>query len=86
MEVRSQGEDWGWLYEDSLKGASAPQLGRRECRKKSGSAEEARGHCLEVCKEKGFLLRVPTEGRAPFKQTPEVGASHGYQLRPQRWA
>ena len=26
LEVRHQGEDWGWLHEDSLKGASAPQL------------------------------------------------------------
>ena len=26
MEVRPQGEDWGWLREDSLKGASVPQL------------------------------------------------------------
>ena len=25
-EVRPQGEDWGWLSEHSLKGASAPQL------------------------------------------------------------
>ena len=25
-EVRSQGEDWGWRREHSLKGASAPQL------------------------------------------------------------
>ena len=24
MEVRSQGEDWGWLHEHSLKGASVP--------------------------------------------------------------
>ena len=37
-EVRSQGEDWGWLREHSLKGASAPQLARRESRKKSGPA------------------------------------------------
>ena len=29
-EVRPQGEDWGWLHEHSLKGASAPQLARRE--------------------------------------------------------
>ena len=29
-EVRSQGEDWGWLHEHSLKGASAPQLAGRE--------------------------------------------------------
>ena len=37
-EVRSQGEDWGWLREHSLKGASAPQLAGRESRKKSGTA------------------------------------------------
>ena len=37
-EVRSQGEDWGWLREHSLKGASAPQLAGREFRKKSGTA------------------------------------------------
>ena len=35
-EVRSQGEDWGWLCEHSLKGASAPQLAGRESGKKSG--------------------------------------------------
>ena len=29
-EVRPQGEDWGWLCEHSLKGASAPQLAGRE--------------------------------------------------------
>ena len=29
-EVRSQGEDWGWLREHSLKGTSAPQLAGRE--------------------------------------------------------
>ena len=28
--VGSQGEDWGWLREHSLKGASAPQLAGRE--------------------------------------------------------
>ena len=38
MEVRSQGEDWGWLHEHSLNRASAPQLARRESRKKSGPA------------------------------------------------
>ena len=27
---RYQGEDWGWLCEHSLKGASAPQLAGRE--------------------------------------------------------
>ena len=37
-EVRSQGEDWGWLCEHSLKGASMPQLAEREFGKKSGTA------------------------------------------------
>ena len=37
-EVRSQGEDWGWLREHSLKGASVPQLARRQSGKMSGTA------------------------------------------------
>ena len=37
-EVGSQGEDWGWLREHSLKGASVPQLAGREPGKKSGPA------------------------------------------------
>ena len=81
-----QGGDWAWLREDSLKGASAPQLARRESRKKSGPAREARNHCFGVRKERGFLLRVPTERRAPPKWASETGVSHGYQLRPQGWA
>ena len=38
LGLRSQGEAWGWLREHSLKGASAPQLARRESGKKSGTA------------------------------------------------
>ena len=37
-KVRSQGEDWGWRREHSLKGASAPQLAGRESGKKTGLA------------------------------------------------
>ena len=37
-EVGSQGGDWGWLHEHSLKGASAPQLAGRESGKMSGAA------------------------------------------------
>ena len=37
-EVRTQGEDWGWLCEHSLKEASVPQLAGRESGKKSGTA------------------------------------------------
>ena len=35
---QTPGEDWGWLREHSLKGASVPQLARRESGKKSGPA------------------------------------------------
>ena len=45
-EIRPQGEDWDWLREDSLKGASALQLAGRESGEKSGPAGEARDHCL----------------------------------------
>ena len=38
LEVGSQGEDWGWLHEHSLKGASVPQLAGRESGKNSGPA------------------------------------------------
>ena len=86
MEVRPHGEDWDWLCEDSLKGASAPQLARRESGKKSGPAKEARVHCFRLREERGFLPRVHTEGRAPPKQTPETGMSHNYQIGQERWA
>ena len=77
-EVRCQGEDWGWLCEHSLKGASAPQLAGRESGKKSGPAEQARDHCFGVRKERGF--------RAAPKRPPEMGVSRGYQRRPHRRA
>ena len=76
--VGSQGEDWGWLREHSLKGASVPQLVGREPGKRPGPAEETRDHCFRVCKERGF--------RAPPKRTPEMGASRGYQRGCQRQA
>ena len=81
-EVRSQGEDWGWLREHSLKGATAPQLAGRESGKKSGAAEEARDFSLPLC----FLVREERELRAPPKRAPEMGASCGYQRGPQRQA
>ena len=77
-EVGSQGEDWGWQREHSLKGASAPRLAGRESRKKSGAAEEARDHCFRVPKDRG--------SRAPPKRAPETGVSCGYQHGPQRRA
>ena len=72
--------DWGWLHEHSMKGASEPQLARRESRKKSGTAEEARDFLLPLC----FLVREERRLRAPLKGAPEMGANHGYQRRPQR--
>ena len=66
-EIRSQGEDRGWLREHSLKGASAPQVAGRKSRKNSGLAEEARDHCFGVHGEKRFLSHLPTEGRALLK-------------------
>ena len=57
-EVRSQGEDWGWWREHSLKGASAPQQAGNVSRKRSGTAEQARDFFLPLCfavrKERGL--------------------------------
>ena len=39
--IASQGEDWGWLHENSLKGLAHHSYGR-ESGKKSAAAEEAR--------------------------------------------
>ena len=80
--VGSQGEDWGWRHEHSLKGDSAPQLAGRECGKKSAAAEEARDFFLPLC----FLVREEGGLRAPLKGAPEMGASRGCQRGPQRWA
>ena len=73
FEVRSQGEDWGWLREHSLKVASAPQLAGRESRKKSGPAQEARDHCF----------RVHRRGDS-FPMCPQKAEYHLSKL--QRWA
>ena len=81
-EVRSQGEDWGWRHEHSLKGASASELAGRESGKKAGAAEEARDFFLPLC----FLVREERGLRAPLKGAPETGASRGYQRGPQRRA
>ena len=80
--VGSQGEDWGWRREHSLKGVSAPQLAGRESGKKSAAAEQARNFFLPLC----FLVREERGFRAPPKQPPETGASRGYQRGPQRRA
>ena len=80
--VRLQGEDWGWLLEHSLKGASAPRLAGRESGKKCATAEKARDFFLPLC----FLVREERGLRAPLKGAPETGASCGYQCGPQRRA
>ena len=77
-EVRSQGEDWGWLCEHNLKGASVPQLVGRESEKTSGTASEARDHCFGVHEEKAFRVQP--------KRAPEMGVSCGYQRGHQRRA
>ena len=82
LEVGSQREDGGWLCEHSLKGASAPQLSRRESGKMSGAAEEARDIFLPLC----FPVREERGLRALLKGAPETGASRGYQRGPQRRA
>ena len=74
---RSQGEDWGWRCEHSLKGASAPRLAGRESGKKSAAAKEAREFFLPLC----FLVHKERGFRAPPKRAPETGASCGYQHR-----
>ena len=78
-EVGSQGEDWGWRREHSLKGASAPRLAGRESGKKSGAAEVARDFFLRLC----FLVREERGFRAPLKGAPEAGMSCSYQHRHQ---
>ena len=81
-EVGSQGEDWGWLREHSLKGASAPQLAGSESGKRSGTAEESRDFFLPLC----FLVHKERGLRALLKGAPETGASRGYQCGPRRQA
>ena len=67
--VGSQGEDWGWRREHSLKGASAPQLAGRESGKRSGAAEQARDFFLPLC----FLVRKERGFRVPPKRASETG-------------
>ena len=80
--VGSQGEDWGWRREHSLKGASVPQLAGRESGKRSAAAEEARDFFLPL----GFAAGKERGFRAPPKRTPEKGASRGDQRGSQRRA
>ena len=81
-EVGSQGEDWGWWREHSLKEASAQRLAGRESGEKFGLAEEARDFFFPLC----FLVREERVLRALLKGAPETGVSRGYQRGPQRRA
>ena len=58
--------------------ASVPKLARRESRKKSGTAYEARDYCFGVHEERGF--------RALPKRASEMGVSRNCQCRQQRQA
>ena len=62
--------------------ARASVLADRESGRGSAAAKEARDFFLPLC----FAVRKERGFRAPPKRTPEMGASHGYQHRPQRWA
>ena len=61
--VGSQGEDWGWRREHSLKGVSAPQLAGRKSGERFGAAEQARDFFLPLC----FLVREERGLRVPLK-------------------
>ena len=81
-EVGSQGEDWGWLHEHSLKGASAPRLAGSESGKRSETVKEERDFFLPLC----FLVHKERGLRALLKGAPETGTSSGYQRGPRRRA
>ena len=76
--VQTPGRGLGLAAWTQPEGASVPQLAGRESGKRSGAAEEVGDHCFRVRKERGF--------RAPPKWALEMGASQGYQRRPQRRA
>ena len=78
----SQGEDWCWSREQSLKGVSAPQLAGRESGKVSGTAKEARDFFFPLC----FLVQEERGLTVLLKGAPETGTSCGCQCRPQRRA
>ena len=78
--VLSQGEDWGWLHEHSLKRVTAPRLAGRDYGKRFGTAEEARDIFLTLC----FLMCEEKGLRALLKGAPETGTSRGYQRGLQR--
>ena len=74
-EVRSQGEDWGWLCEHSLKGISVPQLAGRESGKKIWSCRRGKRQLFQSAWEEGI--------QSTAKRAPEMGTSFSYQHRHQ---
>ena len=76
LEVRSQGEDWGWLYKNSMKRASKQQLTRGNPGKSLELPESQKTIFLGVGEENVF--------RAQLKQASKMAMSHGYQSRHQR--
>ena len=79
-EVRSQGEDWGWLHEHSLKVASAPQVVRRESGKKCGTAKEARDHCFGVCRRGDSEHRLNKLQRQARATAISLDARDGHEM------
>ena len=80
--VGSQGEDWGWRREHSLKGLAHHSYPGGSAGKKSGAAQEARDFFLPLC----FLVHKEKGLRAPLKRAPDTGVSRSYQCGPQRRA
>ena len=79
-EYRSQGEDWGWLREHSLKGlVHYSYMGVSLGKSLELPKRQETFSCL-FC----FLVREERGLRAPLKGAPDTGASRGYQCRPQR--
>ena len=83
-EVGSQGQNWGWWREHSLKGASEPQLARRESGKKSGPAAEARDFffplCFLVCEERGLRVLLKGAPRRARATTISVDPRDGHEM------
>ena len=53
MEVRSQGEDWGWLREHSLKGASVTKLARKGVLEKVWTCLRGKRPLFQGCARRG---------------------------------
>ena len=79
--IASQGEDWGWLHENSLKGLAHHSYPGGSPGK-SLQLPKRQETFLPLC----FMVRKERGVRAPPKRAPEMGTSRGYQHGPQRRA